>query len=325
MPRQTNLPARLYQRGLIVETVAGYETRGSADFAPKAHLCHWTAGPKTGDRPSLNVCVNGRKDLPGPLCQTFLTRSGRVVVVAAGRANHAGAGGWKGLTGNRSASGTEAEEDGDGNWTDMQRAVYPLLAAAHAEINGHGVDYVIGHNEWTPGRKVDIQSWTMPMMRDQVRAVLRLDRPAITRLQQLAGASVDGAWGPGTIRAVQAWLGRGAWSWTTADARALQARVGATADGVWGPASNAALLAWAPGSHPTPTNPSQEDDMTKDQADRIIELLEAISRQTLTTADAVTSGREGVKFDGDVIAALKSIPTAQPGALPSSFTVRLDQ
>ena len=42
--------------------------------------------------------------------------------------------------------------------------------------------------------------------------------------------------------------------------------------------------------------------MTQEQAARIIALLEQISSQTLTVADAVTAGREGVKFDGDLYA-----------------------
>ena len=284
MPYQLGLPAHLYRRGLIVEETAGWPTRGSSTFAPGGVVDHWTAGPKTGDRPSLNVCINGRRDLPGPLCNVFHTRGGRAVVVAAGRANHAGAGGWKGLTGNSSVWGIESEEDGDGNWTDAQRATYPLLNAALAEYSGFGSDMVCGHNEWAPGRKVDIHSWTMAQMRDQTRAVWRLDRPAITRLQQLAGASVDGAWGPGTIRAAQAWLGLTATGrWTSTDARALQARVGADVDGMWGPASNAALLAYKP---TTSTTTTQEDDMpiTPADADLIISRLLAtpIQRDGLT-------------------------------------------
>ena len=39
----------------------------------------------------------------------------------------------------------------------------------------------------------------------------------------------------------------------------------------------------------------------------VVELLKQISSRTLTTADALTVGKEGVKFDGDVIARLRSI------------------
>ena len=40
---------------------------------------------------------------------------------------------------------------------------------------------------------------------------------------------------------------------------------------------------------------------------QVIELLKEISRRTLAVSDALTVGKEGVKFDGDVIARLRSI------------------
>ena len=52
------------------------------------------------------------------------------------------------------------------------------------------------------------------------------------------------------------------------------------------------------------TTPSQEDDMSDPQ---VIELLKEISQRTLVVCDALTTGKEGVKFDGDVIARLRSI------------------
>lgn len=54
----------------------------------------------------------------------------------------------------------------------------------------------------------------------------------------------------------------------------------------------------------TTTTPSQEDDMSDPQ---VIELLKEISQRTLVVCDALTGGKEGVKFDGDVIARLRSI------------------
>ena len=54
----------------------------------------------------------------------------------------------------------------------------------------------------------------------------------------------------------------------------------------------------------TTTTPSREDDMSDPQ---VIELLKEISQRTLVVCDALTVGKEGVKFDGDVIARLRSI------------------
>ena len=249
MGPQLGIPAALRRYGLTVETVAGWETRGSATFNPRGVVCHWTAGPKAGDRPSLRICINGRKGLPGPLCNVFLTRAGVAVVVAAGRANHAGAGGWNGLTGNSSVFGIEAEASGN-EWTEAQRSAYPRVVAALVDLAGGNVANVCGHYEWaTPaGRKVDIAGYTMQLMRAQVSGLRLGGGPAtlttenMTRLQDLVGAAPDGVWGPDTARAVQAWLG------VTADGvfgptstKALQLVVGVNPDGIWGPATTDAL------------------------------------------------------------------------------------
>lgn len=173
MPYQTQIPAALAAFGLPVELVPGWESRGSASFNPGGVVCHWTAGPRgTTARPSLGVVVNGRSDLPGPLAQVYLDRNGVPVVVAAGRANHAGAGGYNGLVGNSAVFGIEAECGGDGDWTDAQRSAYPKVVAALLRSKGLGAQWAVGHNEWAPTRKIDIRDWTMPAMREQVARLL---------------------------------------------------------------------------------------------------------------------------------------------------------
>ncbi len=172
MGYQTGLARALAARGLTVEVVPGWQTRGSSAFHPKGAVCHWTAGPRTGDRPSLKVVRDGRADLPGPLANVFLARSGVAIVVTAGRANHAGVGGARGLEGNSQVFGTEAESAGDGDWTDAQRWAYPRINAAYCDLAGFGPDFVFGHNEWAPNRKIDIRDWTMARMRREVAALL---------------------------------------------------------------------------------------------------------------------------------------------------------
>lgn len=175
MGYQTGLPAALRARGLTVEVVDGWKTRGSSVFDPEGAVCHWTAGAPAGDRPSLRVVTAGHGTLPGPLCNVFLSRAGVAVVVAAGRANHAGVGGWRGLEGNGSVFGTEAESTGAGDWTDAQRWAYPRVNAAFCDLGGFGPDMVCGHNEWAPTRKIDIRDWDMARMRRDVAAVLEGD------------------------------------------------------------------------------------------------------------------------------------------------------
>ena len=63
-----------------------------------------------------------------------------------------------------------------------------------------------------------------------------------------------------------------------------------------------------------------EDDMTTDQFNQIITLLKEISSQTLTTADSVTAGREGVKYDGELYAITKAILANQGHAIAATET-----
>jgi hypothetical protein len=176
VPRMVEASRRF---GLTVEVVPGAESRGSAAFNPWGFVGHHTGGAKTGDRPSLNLCVNGRSDLDGPLCNDFLTRAGVNVIVAAGRANHAGLGGFRGLVGNSAVWGCEAEDDGDGSWTEAQIDAYPRLVAARLWLIGRDASWYCSHRTWamtppsTPGRKVDPAGIEDAWMQAQVAPLLR--------------------------------------------------------------------------------------------------------------------------------------------------------
>lgn len=156
MPYMTRIPSDLARFGLKVELVPGWATRGSSSFAPAGVVNHWTAGPRgTTGRPSLGVCTNGRTGLPGPLCNVYLARNGVCVVVAAGRANHAGTGGFRGLVGNSAVYGIEAESGGDGDWTPEMLDAYPRLDAALLAGLGRDATWLCDHATWAPGRKID--------------------------------------------------------------------------------------------------------------------------------------------------------------------------
>jgi hypothetical protein len=159
--------------GLTVEEYAGWTTRGSSSFDPHGALAHWTAGPAgaTG-RPSLSTVVYGRSDLPGPLANVYLDRAGICVVVAAGRANHAGEGGYRGLSGNGSVLGVEAECAGPGDRTAAQKTVYPVLLAALVAGCGADAGWAARHCDWTT-RKIDINDWPLADLQLEVDAALR--------------------------------------------------------------------------------------------------------------------------------------------------------
>lgn len=181
MPFQTGIVAALQRFGLDVDTVPGWQTRGSSAFNPAGVVGHHTAGPRTGDRPSLDVCVNGRggaNPLDGPLCNVFLPRGltpvqQAPVVVAAGRANHAGAGGWRGLVGNSAVFGIEAEDDGvDGTWTEWQLWAYPRVVAGLLAYVGSDEQLYCAHRTWAPSRKIDPTGIYDAWMRDRVHTLL---------------------------------------------------------------------------------------------------------------------------------------------------------
>lgn len=180
--RLLDLPDWLKWWGLEHELVRGWQTRG-LDFpaTPSVVIWHHTATPRTapGDYPSLRVVRDGRSDLPGPLSQVGLGRSGKVYVVAAGKANHAGRGRWRNVELSSRTVGIEAESPGDGSWTPAQRWVYPLLAAAlHDGLNSPAT-LSCGHWEWAlpAGRKVDPRGIDMNAMRRTVDRRLTVGPP----------------------------------------------------------------------------------------------------------------------------------------------------
>ncbi len=156
--------------------VPGWENRGRPyPFHPECVVCHHTAtsARASGDYPSLGIVRDGRSDLPGPLSQFGLGRSGMIYVIAAGTANHAGPGGWRGVSGNTRAWGIEAENDGVGQpWSPGQLDAYPRLCAALARHTGFGPEMVCAHREWNPRDKIDPTGIDMGWLRSEVARLL---------------------------------------------------------------------------------------------------------------------------------------------------------
>jgi hypothetical protein len=171
MARQLWLADALRNQGLRVVEVAGWQTRGSDDFNPRGSVNHHTAGASTGNFPSLSILIYGRKDLPGPLCNVGMARDCTVYVIAAGRANHAGSGSWRGLTGNSSVLGLEPENDGRQPWTPAQVDAMVRVHAAFARGARFDPANVCQHREWT-SRKPDAHSIDGAWFRSQVAARL---------------------------------------------------------------------------------------------------------------------------------------------------------
>ena len=156
------LPEILVAAGLKVAPVDGWQNRGRAEMGSVLGvMCHHTAGPKTGNMPSLRTLVEGRSDLAGPLAHLGLGRDGTYYVIAAGRCNHAGAGIWQGITsGNSHFIGIEAENTGGSNdqpWPEIQIKAYMAGVAAILRHVGKEANACVGHKEYAlpAGRKND--------------------------------------------------------------------------------------------------------------------------------------------------------------------------
>lgn len=167
--RDLGIADRLRAAGLIVVEVAGWRTRGSTTFNPKGSVDHHTAGGRNGNAPSLNICINGRSDLAGPLCNVLVGRDNTCYVIAAGRANHAGSGGYAGLAGNSSVYGVERENVGTKvePWSDDQTVIAAKIHAALLRDRGVDSSKVCRHAEWTP-RKIDTHTITGNFLRGLV-------------------------------------------------------------------------------------------------------------------------------------------------------------
>lgn len=155
MGRLTDLDDRLRRWGLEVSEVSGWKDRGSATFGPiRGMTCHATAGARGArDQDEINVLLKGSATAPPPIVQLYLSRSGRVYVVAAGRCNHNKTG-WagpnKGL-GNTNLIGVEAGNDNRGEpWSKAQYDAYVRLAACLSTEYGFPVSKVAGHKEHQP-------------------------------------------------------------------------------------------------------------------------------------------------------------------------------
>lgn len=122
-------------------------------------VIHHTATPASasGDYPSYNIVFNGRSDLPGPLAQLGVGRSGKVYTFSNGIAYHAGVvkSTWMD---NQHAIGIEVESPGTGaQWPSVQVHATAKLVAALCKRYGVPASRVLGHKEvcYPVGRKID--------------------------------------------------------------------------------------------------------------------------------------------------------------------------
>jgi Negative regulator of beta-lactamase expression len=253
------LPSVLQSAGLKVATVPGWEERGRDVGPTLGVLCHHTAGQRHGNMPSLQVLIDGRSDLKGPLAQLGLGRDGTYYVIAAGRCNHAGEGIWNGVTnGNTNFIGIEAENTGGANdfpWPAVQLDAYRRGVAAILKFIGQPAIACAGHKEYARplGRKND-PVFNMDEFRAAVAAILDGTAPAPVLIPPVEPTSRSGETPRPTLRrgdtgplvlGIQKKLGvapAGPFGpKTEAAVRELQRRLGMVPDGIVGPKTWAAI------------------------------------------------------------------------------------
>ncbi|WP_426190581.1 peptidoglycan recognition protein family protein [Massilia sp. DWR3-1-1] len=194
------LPEVLESAGLKVAVRPGWDSLGGAMDRVMGVMCHHTAGPRSGNMPSLDTLALGRPDLPGPLAQLGLGRDGTYYVIAAGRCNHAGAGVWRGISsGNRSFIGIEAENAGrsDDRWPDIQMEAYRYGVAAILTHVGRSADFCVGHKEYAlpRGRKID-PLFDMDLFRANVKAIMSGTFAPLTQIPAIEAVAAAGEVAP---------------------------------------------------------------------------------------------------------------------------------
>jgi hypothetical protein len=192
-------------------------------------VIHHTAG-----RNSLNLVYNGTSDLPGPLCHSHLDKNGKVTMISAGRANHAGTfaqnafdamlneakthprpNASEPVDANDRTYGIEIENLGDAKdfYPQTQYDAAVRWATAICRFHGWSADSVIGHKEGTrrkidprgPIGKADGPMWDMDTFRKDVAARLntKTEAPAkpVPAKKPAAGAEAPAYPGRGYFKA----------------------------------------------------------------------------------------------------------------------------
>lgn len=173
--------------GLKVVEVSGWKNRGrpasTGNFDPRGAKTNHHTGTKTSatnKAPTLRTVIEGRSDLPGPLAQKVIGYDGTVYVVAAGRCNHAGKVGKRGVTGmpygadgNALALGDEVDTNGTQVLNKEQRAALAKVNAVDLMHFDRGTSYAHRHQDISGTGKWDIGSLTTAQVRSDAAAAIK--------------------------------------------------------------------------------------------------------------------------------------------------------
>jgi hypothetical protein len=196
--------------GAHVTFEPGWETRGNGTSANyEGCNVHHTATPSSPSRPfpTRNMLINGRSDLPGPLCNVAepVGENDRphLHVIAAHPANHAGASGGPGTAPmpvtrlfNPRSFGDEIDYGGNVPMTPGQRRAALIFGRGVTTVLRRPTDYIRAHAEtsvtgkwdpgYAPGKTIDMATFRrdaanltaaqeddMPYTEDDLRRIVR--------------------------------------------------------------------------------------------------------------------------------------------------------
>ncbi|MDX5456617.1 MULTISPECIES: N-acetylmuramoyl-L-alanine amidase [Micromonospora] len=155
-----------------------------SSFDPIGVLWHHTASTSgaTNPHPALGICINGRSDLPGPLCHALVDYHGVFHVISGGRANHAGRSRGSGPIpagdGNTLMVGWEIDYNGvDQRMTPAQYSASVLATAAVLRRLGRDASHARGHRETSTTGKIDPSFIDLDTMRSDVARQLTGNPP----------------------------------------------------------------------------------------------------------------------------------------------------
>lgn len=178
----TWLADALRAEGCTVVEGSGWKSRGrpssSGSFAPYGVLWHHTGttSSPSNPAPTLSMCIDGRPDLPGPLCHVLIGYDGVCHLVAAGRANHAGKNGGSGPIpagdGNAQLVGFEIDYNGTQAMSQEQYDAATRASCACLKRFNRSADYTRRHQETSTTGKWDAGGVTGTQIRTSVASAL---------------------------------------------------------------------------------------------------------------------------------------------------------
>jgi N-acetylmuramoyl-L-alanine amidase len=192
--RAREINARLRAAGITVHEWAGWERRGNGQLsAYEGGIVHHTASGFGNAYASL---VNGRRDLPGPLCNWAGNQDGSLTVIAAHPANHAGASGGRSMGPlplttlfNKRVLGLEIVYPGTEPMRPAQYQTALVWARVVADVvAGGNLERIRAHFETSVTGKIDI-SWSVDPVRHYDMSAFRTQ--ARTALEDLDMALTD--------------------------------------------------------------------------------------------------------------------------------------